>query len=67
MAREVRLAVPYYRPVADARNPAPDYFLQQTDEWLVLPYELTGISREEMAAHKPWIVPLLDQLKPGWQ
>jgi hypoxanthine phosphoribosyltransferase len=67
MAGEVRLAVPYYRPIADAPNPAPDYFLQQTDEWLVLPYELTGISREEMAAHKPWIMPLLDELKPGWQ
>jgi len=67
MARDVRIAAPYYRPDAVASNPAPEYFLQQTDDWLVLPYELTGISRGELEAHKPWIVPLLDELKPGWQ
>jgi hypothetical protein len=33
----------------------------------VLPYELTGISRAELEAHKPWIVPLLDELKPNLQ
>jgi hypothetical protein len=48
-------------------NPPPDYFLQQTSDWLVLPYELTGINRAELEQHKPWIVPLLDELKPGWQ
>lgn len=67
MARDVRIAAPYYRPDAAASNPAPEYFLHQTDDWLVLPYELTGISRGELEAHKPWIVPLLDELKPGWQ
>ena len=67
MARNVRIAAPYYRPDAAAGNPAPEYFLQQTSDWLVLPYELTGISRNELQAHKPWIVPLLDELKPGWQ
>jgi len=67
MAKEVRIAVPYYR--ASTHNPAaaPDYFLQQVSEWLVLPYELSGNSRAELEAHKPWIVPLLDDLKPGWQ
>jgi len=67
MARDVRIAAPYYRPDAAASNPVPEYFLHQTDDWLVLPYELTGISRSELEAHKPWIVPLLDELKPGWQ
>lgn len=67
MAKDVRIAAPYYR--VSSGNPvvAPDFFLQQTDEWLVLPYELTGISRAELEAHKSWIVPLLDDLKPGWQ
>ena len=67
MARDVRIAAPYYRPDPAGSNPAPEYFLQQTEDWLVLPYELTGISRGELEAHKPWIVPLLDELKPGWQ
>ena len=66
MAKLVRIAAPYYRPNANAADNKPDYFLQQTDDWLVLPYELTGISRAELEAHKPWIMPLLDDLKPGW-
>lgn len=67
MAKDVRIAAPYYRVDASKLHPAPDYFLQKSGDWLVLPYELTGISRDELAAHKPWIVPLLDDLKPGWQ
>jgi len=66
MARDVRIAAPYYRSNEDASSKAPDYYLQQTEDWLVLPYELTDISRQEMVAHKAWIVPLLDELKPGW-
>ena len=60
----MRVAAPYYRP--DATGRGPDYFLRQTNDWLVLPYELTAIERDEMLANKPWIVPLLDELKPGW-
>ncbi len=67
MAQDVRIAAPYYRADASNSNPAPNYFLQQSSDWLVLPYELTGISRVELEAHKSWIVPLLDDLKPGWQ
>ena len=67
MAKDVRIAAPYYRVSAGNPAVAPDFFLQRTDDWLVLPYELTGISRAELEAHKPWVVPLLDDLKPGWQ
>ena len=67
MASDVRIAAPYYRSVDKDPASAPDYFLQQTDDWLVLPYELSGISRSEMAQHKSWMLPLLDDLKPNWQ
>jgi len=63
----VRVAAPYYRPQTSRKGKFPDYFLHQTGDWLVLPYELTGISRQELEQNKPWIVPLLDELKPGWQ
>jgi len=67
MSTDVRIAAPYYRAAASELNPPPDYFLQQTSDWLVLPYELNGMDRAELEQHKPWIVPLLDDLKPGWQ
>ena len=66
MAKDVRIAAPYYRPGSGEFSQPPEFYLQQTDDWLVLPYELTGLSRAEMMAHKSWIVPLLDELKPGW-
>lgn len=63
MPDEVRIAAPWYR---SAGGRVPDYYLHETGDWLVLPYELTGLTREEMSEHNPWIVPLLDELKPGW-
>jgi hypothetical protein len=35
-----------------------DYYLHQTDRWIVLPYELNGLSQQEIAAHKPELVDL---------
>jgi hypoxanthine phosphoribosyltransferase len=67
MPEDVRIAAPYFRTAPGESAAAPDYFLQQTGEWLVLPYELSGISRSEIETHKPWILPLLDELKPNWQ
>ncbi len=66
MAGDVRIAAPYYRVDPARPNSPPDYFLHQTHDWLVLPYELTGLSRDELLSNKPWIVPVLDELKPGW-
>ena len=62
MCAECRIAVPYYKSQLNAHNPAPDYFLHEYQQWLVLPYELTGLSDDEIARHKAWIKPLLDNL-----
>ena len=63
MSRDVRVAVPYYRPGLTRRNTlVPDYFLREYSEWLVLPYELTGLTDEEIANNKGWIKPILDDL-----
>ena len=67
MAAEVRVAAPYYRSNAGEPDSPPDYYLRSTEDWLVLPYELTGLDRSELEASKPWIIPMLDELKPGWQ
>jgi hypoxanthine phosphoribosyltransferase len=67
MAADVRVAAPYFRNPGQGDVPRPDFFLRELNDWLVLPYELTGLSRDEVAAHKPWMLPILDQLKPNWQ
>jgi len=65
LPNDIRIAAPYYRPGVE--NAEPDYFLVKTQDWLVLPYELTGLSRTELEQGKTWVLPLLDELKPGWR
>ena len=61
MPRELRIAVPWYKPGHNRTGRVPDFFLHETDDWLVLPYELTGLSEEEIREHKPWMLPILER------
>lgn len=65
MPHEWKIAVPFYRPTKPLSNSAPDYYLHATEKWLVLPYELTGLSEQEIRENKPWVVPLLEKIKPS--
>ena len=59
MPEEVRVAVPYFKPVKNLSGRKPDYFLHTTEDWLVLPYELQGLSTEEIADYKPDVASLI--------
>ena len=59
MPEEVRVAVPYFKPDKTLSGRKPDYFLHTTEDWLVLPYELQGLSTEEIAEYKPDVAPLI--------
>ena len=39
---EIRIATPYYKPANNLVGTVPDYFIHQTDRWLVFPHELVG-------------------------
>ena len=67
MPKDIRIATLWQKPGMNQTDITPDYCLHETEDWLVLPYELTGLRRDEIAVHKPWILPLLDELKPNWQ
>ena len=41
---------------------APDFYINATDDWLVLPYELTGLTKEDIEAHKPGVKEILDSV-----
>lgn len=62
MPREVRIAVPWYKPTRNRTDRRPDYHVNTTDDWLVMPYELSGLSADEIAAHKPWLLPILERM-----
>ena len=62
MPHDVRVAVPWYKPARNRTGRIPDYYLHETDRWLVLPYELNGLSLDEIRAHKPFLAPLVERL-----
>jgi hypothetical protein len=62
MPEDVRVAVPWYKPANNRTGRIPDYFINETDKWLVLPYELNGLSLDEIRRHKPFLAPLMEEL-----
>ena len=62
MPNDARIAVPWYKPARNSSGRVPDYYLHETDKWLVLPYELNGLSLAEIRTHKPFLTPLVERL-----
>ncbi|NKC13141.1 MAG: hypoxanthine phosphoribosyltransferase [Gammaproteobacteria bacterium] len=49
---DIRIATAYYKPGNNRTDLAPDYFVHETERWLVFPHELHGLTREEILKHK---------------
>ena len=62
MPEDVRVAVPWYKPGHNRTDRVPDYHVNTTEDWLVMPYELAGLTHAEIAAGKPWMLPILASL-----
>jgi len=56
---DIRIAVPYFKPQNNKTSFKPDYFIHETDKWLIFPHELTGLTSEEVSANKPKIFELI--------
>lgn len=50
---QIRTATVYYKPLRNRSSLKPDYFVRETDAWLVFPHELQGLTREEILREKP--------------
>ena len=61
LPHDIRIATVWYRPGAKTVQP-PDYYIHETSDWLILPYELSGVDIDELRKHKPEIAPVIDRL-----
>ena len=52
MPSDVRIACPWYKPQNSKVDLVPDYYIHESDEWLVFPHELSGLTIEEIAEGK---------------
>lgn len=53
MPHQVRIATVYYKPSRNRSSLQPDYHVRSTDQWLVFPHEMHGLTREEILKNKP--------------
>ncbi len=54
---DTRVATVYYKPANNRTDREPDYYVHETDHWLVFPHELHGLTRDEIIRHKLGIGP----------
>ena len=57
--REIRVAVPFYKPTRNLTDRVPDYYLHETEEWIKFPHSLEGLTAEEIARHRPSLFEVL--------
>jgi hypoxanthine phosphoribosyltransferase len=61
LPEDIRVATVWYRPTEKTLH-TPDYYVARTDDWLVLPYELSGLSLQELRDHRPELDAVIDRL-----
>ncbi len=52
MPVDVRTGTIYYKPLKNKTKRVPDYYIHETETWLVFPHELDGLSEEEVRTNK---------------
>lgn len=62
LPHDIRVASVWFRP-SEKTVRTPDYFVHETQEWLVLPYELSGMTVDELEQHKPELRPVIGRLR----
>lgn len=62
MPRDVRIATVYRKPSRNQTDLQPDFFIHDTEEWLIFPHELNGLSKEEISRNKPDAAIIFDDI-----
>ncbi|MCK5819076.1 MAG: hypoxanthine phosphoribosyltransferase [Psychromonas sp.] len=52
MPEDIRIATPYYKPKNNTVSITPDYYIHQTDHWLVFPHEISCLTIDEIKSNK---------------
>lgn len=57
--KDIRVAVPWYKPTANQTDRVPDYYLYETDKWLNFPYSIEGLTKEEIRDNIPAVYDII--------
>jgi len=53
LPEQIRIATVYFKPARNRSSLLPDFYVRATDQWLVFPHEVAGLTRAEILANKP--------------
>ena len=62
---DIRVAVPYYKPERREVERVPEYFLEETDAWLMYPHSLEGLTVAEIQANRPELYEIIKDRIPA--
>lgn len=49
----IKIATVFYKPSKNQTELTPDFYMRETEDWLIFPHELDGLSEEEISQNKP--------------
>jgi len=61
---EIKVATPFFKPKKNKTDRKPDFYIHETEKWLVFPHELEGLSINEIIEFKPELSELIEKIKP---
>ena len=60
---KIKIATPYFKPKNNKTDSCPDYYIHETDEWLVFPHELDGLSNQEIRDNRPELLDIIERVE----
>ncbi|MBC3765325.1 phosphoribosyltransferase family protein [Neptunicella marina] len=60
---DIRVACPWYKPKNTKVDIIPDYYVHESDEWLVFPHEISGLTPDEIINGKTELADIMHLLK----
>ena len=49
----IKIATVFYKPSKNQTDLTPDFYIRETEDWLIFPHELDGLTDDEIRANKP--------------
>ena len=59
---QIKIATPWFKPDNNATERVPDFFLYETNQWLVFPHEVNGLTEEELKEGKSVLYDIMQQV-----
>lgn len=60
---QIKVATPWFKPNKNSTDRVPDFYQHETDDWLVFPHELDGLSLQEIKDGKGELADIIQSVK----